>query len=126
MPVLFPFGHGLSYTSFNLGEARISEDSGITVTVPVTNIGKCDGTETVQLYIRNLQDPDGPLKSLRAFQRVEVKAGKTVTAELKLTDKSFEFWDPATNTMRVKPGKYEILVGTSSQDKDLKKLSISI
>ena len=120
---LFPFGYGLSYTSFSLGEPVVS---GLTVNVPVTNTGKFDGTETVQLYIRNLQDPEGPLKSLRAFQRVNVKAGKTVTAELKLTDISFEFWDPETNTMRVKPGKYEILVGTSSQDKDLKKLSISI
>ena len=120
---LFPFGYGLSYTSFSLGEPVVS---GLTVTVPVTNTGKFDGTETVQLYIRNLQDPEGPLKSLRAFQRVNVKAGKTVTAELKLSNNSFEFWDPETNTMRVKPGKYEILVGTSSQDKDLKKLSISI
>ncbi len=120
---LFPFGYGLSYTSFSLGEPVVS---GLTVNVPVTNTGKFDGTETVQLYIRNLQDPEGPLKSLRAFQRVNVKAGKTVTAELKLTNNSFEFWDPETNTMRVKPGKYEILVGTSSQDKDLKKLSISI
>lgn len=120
---LFPFGYGMSYTSFSLGEPVVS---GLTVNVPVTNTGKFDGTETVQLYIRNLQDPEGPLKSLRAFQRVNVKAGKTVTAELKLTNNSFEFWDPETNTMRVKPGKYEILVGTSSQDKDLKKLSISI
>ena len=120
---LFPFGYGLSYTSFSLGEPVVS---GLTVNVPVTNTGKLDGTETVQLYIRNLQDPEGPLKSLRAFQRVNVKAGKTVTAELKLTNNSFEFWDPETNTMRVKPGKYEVLVGTSSQDKDLKKLSISI
>ena len=123
---LFPFGYGLSYTSFNLGEARISENSGITVTVPVTNIGKCDGTETIQLYIRDLQDPDGPLKSLRAFQRVNVKAGATATVELHLTAKSFEFWDPATNTMHVKPGKYEILVGTSSDNKDLRKLNITI
>ena len=123
---LFPFGYGLSYTSFNLGEARISKNSGLSVTVPVTNIGKCDGTETIQLYIRDLQDPDGPLKSLRAFQRVNVKAGATATVELHLTDKSFEFWDPATNTMRVKPGKYEILVGTSSDDKDLRKLNITI
>jgi beta-glucosidase len=89
-------------------------------------VGKHNGTETVQLYIRNLQDPDGPLKSLRAFQRVNVKAGETVTADLKLTDRSFEFWDPETNTMRVKAGKYEILVGTSSQDKDCRKLSITI
>ena len=129
---LFPFGYGLSYTSFSLGEARISESSGlsessgITVTVSVSNTGKLDGTETIQLYIRDLQDPDGPLKSLRAFQRVDVKAGQTVTAELKLTKKSFEFWDTETNTMRVKPGKYEILVGTSSQDQNMKKLNITI
>ena len=120
---LFPFGYGMSYTSFSLGEPVVS---GLTVNVPVTNTGKFDGTETVQLYIRNLQDPEGPLKSLRAFQRVNVKAGKTVTAELTLTNNSFAFWEPETNAMRVKAGKDEILVGTSSQDKDLKKLSISI
>ena len=101
-------------------------DGGGIVTVEVANTGKKDGTEIVQLYIRNLQDPDGPLKSLRAFQRVDVKAGQTVTAKLTLDRKSFEFWDPETNTMRVKPGKYEILIGTSSADKDCKKLSLSL
>ena len=115
---LFPFGYGLSYTEFELGEPAVTGTPGLpgfTLAVPVKNVGPRDGDETVQLYIRNLQDPDGPLKSLRAFQRVSVKAGQTVTAELKLTRKSFEFWDQETNTMRVKPGKYELLVGTSSQ-----------
>ena len=55
-----------------------------------------------------------------------MKAGQTVNAKLTLGRKSFEFWDAETNTMRVKPGKYEILVGTSSADKDLKKLTIDI
>jgi beta-glucosidase len=55
-----------------------------------------------------------------------VKAGQTVTANLNLERKSFEFFDTETNTMRVKPGKYEILYGTSSQDKDLKKLSLEL
>jgi len=55
-----------------------------------------------------------------------VKAGETATVELHLTDKSFEFWDPATNTMRIKKGNYEILVGTSSLDKDNKRLTVSI
>ena len=131
---LFPFGYGLSYTSFNLGEVKITENAVkdnvqcimFNVQCQITNTGKLDGTETIQLYIRDLQDPDGPLKSLRAFQRVDVKAGQTVTAELKLTKKSFEFWDTETNTMRVKPGKYEILVGTSSQDQNMKKLNIAI
>ena len=123
---LFPFGYGLSYTQFEVGEPALITTSvqnpGFNISVPVKNIGQRDGTEILQLYIRNLQDPDGPLKSLRAFQRVEVKAGQTVNAKLTLDRKAFEFWDPETNTMRVKPGKYEILAGTSSQDKDLKKV----
>ncbi len=125
---LFPFGYGLSYTQFEVGEPSVTGtpgNPGFTLAVPVKNIGTHDGVETVQLYIRNLQDPDGPLKSLRAFQRVNVKAGQTVTAELVLDNKSFEFWDPETNTMRVKPGKYEIFVGTSSLDKNLKKQIIT-
>ena len=133
---LFPFGFGLSYTSFKLGEPNLNsqntqniqsiQNNPITLTIPVTNSGKRDGTETVQLYIRNPQDADGPLKSLRAFQRIHVKAGQTANAELQLTDKSFEFWDAASNAMRVKPGKYEILVGTSSKAADLKRTTIDI
>ena len=125
---LFPFGYGLSYTSFEMRNEKLEMRNGGsgTLSVEVANTGKRDGTEIVQLYIRNLQDPDGPLKSLRAFQRVSVKAGQTATVKLTLDNKSFEFWDPETNTMRVKPGKYEILVGNSSSDKDLKKLSLSL
>ena len=92
----------------------------------MTNTGKRDGTEIVQLYIRNLQDADGPLKSLRGFQRVNVKAGQTATAVIDINEKSFEFWDAETNTMRVKSGTYEILVGNSSDDKDMKKITITI
>ena len=124
---LFPFGYGMSYTSFEIRNEKLEmRNDGGSMTVDVVNTGKKDGTEIVQLYIRNLQDPDGPLKSLRAFQRVDVKAGQTVPATLKLERKSFEFWDPETNTMRVKPGRYEILVGTSSADKDLKKMEVKI
>ena len=121
---LFAFGFGLSYTTFEIGEATIQGTERITI--PVTNTGSCDGTEIVQVYIRNLQDAEGPLKSLRGFQRVDVKAGQTATATIDLTPKSFEFWDAETNTMRTKPGKYEILYGNSSQDKDLKKLTITL
>ena len=125
---LFPFGYGLSYTSFEIRNEKLEMSSGGsgTVTVEVANTGKRDGSETVQLYIRNLQDPDGPLKSLRAFQRVNVQAGQTTTVTLSLDRKSFEFWDPETNTMRVKPGRYDILVGNSSADKDLRRLSLSL
>ncbi|MBQ8988550.1 MAG: glycoside hydrolase family 3 C-terminal domain-containing protein, partial [Prevotella sp.] len=130
---LFAFGYGQSYTTFEIGEAQVNsgQDSQLStinyqLNIPVTNTGKKDGTEIVQVYIRDLADKEGPLKSLRAFQRVNVKAGQTVTATLALTSKSFEFWDPETNTMRTKPGTYEVLYGNSSQDKDLKKTTITI
>jgi beta-glucosidase len=122
---LFAFGYGLSYTTFEIGEAAIEGEAGnYKVTIPVSNKGNVGGTEIVQLYIRDLADAEGPSKSLRAFQRVEIKAGQSATATLTLDKKSFEFWDAATNTMRTKPGTYEILYGNSSLDKDLKKLQV--
>ena len=125
---LYAFGFGLSYTTFEMRNEKleIRNDGSGTLTVDVANTGMNDGTETIQVYIRNLQDADGPLKSLRGFQRVDVKAGQTATATIALNQKSFEFWDAETNTMRTKPGKYEILYGNSSQDKDLKKLTVEI
>ena len=124
---LYPFGYGLSYTSFEIGEATsIVDGNSVAITVPVKNTGKRDGTEIVQLYIRNLQDADGPLKALRAFQRVTLKAGEEKAETIRLNRESFEFWDAATNTMRVKPGSYELLYGNSSADKDLKRMTIHI
>ena len=124
---LFPFGYGLSYTTFEVGKAAIeSEGTGFRVAVTVKNTGKRDGTEIVQVYIRNTADKEGPLKTLRAFKRVDVKAGQTVTETLSLSRESFEGWDSETNTMRVKPGKYEVLVGNSSMDKDLQHLTVQI
>ena len=125
---LYPFGYGLSYTKYEVKgqKAEVGADGNGKVTVEVANTGKMDGTEVVQLYIRNLQDPNGPLKSLRAFERVDVKAGQTSTVALSLNRKSFEFWDAETNTMRVKPGKYEILVGTSSVDQGLKRMEVEV
>ena len=125
---LFAFGYGQSYTTFEMKNERLNidwEGKG-TLTIDVTNTGKRDGAEIVQVYIRNLQDPDGPSKSLRAFQRIPVKAGQTVPVTLYLTPKSFEFWDSSTNTMRTKPGSYEVLYGNSSLDKDLKRQTITI
>ena len=131
---LFPFGYGLSYTTFEVGEAKIDNskfkiqdsESFMTLSVPVRNKGKRNGTEVIQVYVRNLDDKDGPLRSLRAFKRVDVKAGQTVNAKLQLTARSFEFFDPQSNTMRTKPGRYELLYGTSSDKRDLKTLTINI
>ena len=125
---LFAFGYGLSYTTFDIenGQLKMDNAGNGTLSVDVKNTGRRDGTEVVQLYIRNLQDQEGPLKSLRGFQRVGVKAGQAQTVTLQLTPKSFEFFDPETNTMRTKAGRYELLYGNSSQDKDLKRLEVVI
>jgi beta-glucosidase len=124
---LYPFGYGLSYTTFELGEAKtMKQGNNFIVEVPIRNTGKHNGAETVQLYIRDLADKEGPLKSLRAFQRIEIPEGAEKTVSFTLTPKSFEFWDENTNTMRTKSGQYEIMYGTSSQDKDLKKLTINL
>jgi beta-glucosidase len=125
---LFPFGYGLSYTTFKVdgGQLNIDKSGKGTLTVDVTNTGQRDGEEVVQLYIRNLQDADGPIKSLRGFQRVSVKAGQTQKVTLELSPKSFEFFDTATNTMRVKPGRYELYYGNSSEESDLKRLETTL
>jgi beta-glucosidase len=126
---LFAFGYGLSYTTFEVGEAATSGtpgNEGFAVSVPVKNTGARQGAEVVQLYIRDLADKEGPLKSLRGFKKVQLNPGQATTATIALDKKSFEFWDAETNTMRTKPGSYEILYGNSSQDKDLKKLTVTI
>ena len=124
---LFAFGYGKSYTQFQIGQASISgQDGNYTLTVPVSNTGRRDGVEVVQVYIRNMADNDGPLKSLRAFSRVAVKAGQTASTQLQLTPQSFEFFDTETNTMRTKAGNYEVLYGNSSQPSDLKRLTVTL
>ena len=132
---LFAFGYGQSYTNFEIGDATVTPTDkttggdaayNIEVSIPVSNTGRRDGTEIVQLYLRNPQDAEGPLKTLRGFQRVDVKAGQTATATIRLTKKSFECFDTETNTMRSKPGTYELFYGNSSQDKDLKRITITI
>ena len=122
---LFHFGYGLSYTTFTTGTPSYDKATG-KITISVTNTGKRDGTETIQAYLRNPADAEGPIKTLRGYTRVELKAGETKTVTIDLPRHAFEWWDAETNTMRVKPGKYEVLVGTSSMDKDLKKLAINM
>lgn len=128
---LFPFGHGLSYTAFEYGKASLSKNNiksseNTSFNLTLKNTGKRDGDEVVQVYIRNLQDPDGPCKSLRAFQRIHIKAGATKQVKINLPSTSFEFFDPQTQTMAIKPGKYEVLYGGSSDDETLKILTVQI
>ena len=112
---LFPFGYGLSYTTFTLGTPVYDAAAG-KIRVSVTNTGKRDGTEVVQAYVRNPADADGPLKTLRGFTRVELKSGETKEAVIDFPKEAFELWNVQTNTMRVVPGEYELQVGTSSAD----------
>jgi beta-glucosidase len=128
---LFPFGYGLSYTTFNMGTAKLSKTSitsneTVQLTIPVSNTGKRNGAEVIQVYVRKVNDSEGPLKTLRGFKRVEIPAGQTQQVTIELTPASFEFYDSVQRKMVVIPGEYEILYGNSSDTKDLKTTWISI
>ena len=109
---LYPFGYGLSYTTFEYGNAQVK---GKKLVVPVTNTGSRDAEEVVQLYVRCLEDAEGPLKSLRGFQRVLVPAGKTVTVEFPLTDETFLSWNDQKQNMVPTKGKWELFYGGNSE-----------
>lgn len=124
---LFAFGYGLSYTTFRFGRAlAVAADGGYRLSVPLTNTGTRPGEEVVQVYIRRVADANGPLKSLRAFRRVALKAGESTTVEIPLSRKSFECFDESTNTMRTLPGDYELMYGNSSRPEDLQTLAVSV
>ena len=120
---LYPFGYGLSYTTFEIDNPEYIYNK---VRVRVKNTGKKEGTEVVQVYMRNLADTEGPLKTLRAYERVNLKAGEDKVVEIDFPRDHFEGWDAETNTMRVVPGKYELMIGSSSADKDLQRITVNI
>ena len=117
---LFPFGHGLGYTSFELGEVRLSakqarRGEGVTATVTVTNTGARDGETVVQLYLR---DPSArrarPMRELRGFRRVFAKAGQATEVRFDVTDETLAYWTPEED-WHVEDGTYELRVGLSSE-----------
>ena len=133
----YAFGYGLSYTtfsvgkpklmySFKLGKATPIDQPLCTVTVPVKNTGKCDGTETVQVYVKRLDDEGAPIKALKGFQKLSLKAGETKTATIALDSEAFEYYDSNIDELSVQKGRYQILVGTSSRDADLQSLDFVI
>lgn len=128
---LFPFGHGLSYTTFTYGEANLSKntigDGGtVTLTIPVSNAGQRDGDEVVQVYLRCMADKEGPHYTLRAFKRVHIPAGETKQVTIPLTYESFEWFDTATNTVHPLKGTYELLYGGSSDKNKLKTIVMNV
>jgi len=128
---LFPFGYGLSYTTFDISKGQLSKkvistDQHVTFKVNLKNTGKYDGTEVVQVYVRKVGDKEGPVKALRAFKSVSLKAGKATTVVFELSPRTFEFFDPETNTMCIMPGDYEIMYGNSSETLPENKLNITL
>lgn len=116
---LFPFGYGLSYTSFRFGKAKVKDNK---LQVKIQNTGNRFGEEVVQVYVRALDDSNGPIKSLRGFKRIGLQAGEKHTVLFDMSNELFERFDEQTNTIRLVPGKYQINYGNSSDVKDLKSL----
>ena len=126
---LYAFGHGLSYTNFeysnlSVEKNNVNEGDELLVSVDIKNIGKLDGDEVLQLYVKDLEsDKWMPVKQLRKFQRVSLKKGETKTINFKLDiSKDFRYYDSMERKYMVEPGDFEIQVGASSQDIRLKKL----
>lgn len=128
---LFTFGYGLSYTSFELSNAKLNEstiraEGSTSVSVDVTNTGDCEGSEVVQMYIRDcFSSVTRPVKELKGFQKVWLKPGETKTLSIPITKKSLAFYDISMNYV-VEPGDFDIMIGTSSRDEDLTKLTLTV
>jgi len=119
-PVAFPFGHGLSYTTFRYDDARTSATSfgdidGVTVTVDVTNTGDRTGSDVVQVYVRDVEaSVQRPGKELRGFAKVRLEPGETRSVDVRLDPRAFAFWDPRRHRWVTEAGVFEILIGSSS------------
>jgi len=128
---LFPFGHGLSFTTFEYSNLQISDEfkieDGLVVSFDIKNAGKQGGKEVAQVYVRDAKSSlVRPEKELKAFAKVALQAGETKTIHLQLDREAFWFYDPLHGGWIVEPGEFEILVGASSQDIRLTGKSILI
>jgi beta-glucosidase len=118
---LFPFGYGLSYTTFEYSNLQVAEtfkvEDGLVVSVKIKNTGKRAGKEIVQVYVRDVRSSlVRPEKELKAFAKVELQPGASQTVNLHLDQEAFWFYDPARGGWVTEPGEFEILVGASSRD----------
>jgi beta-glucosidase len=116
---LFPFGYGLSYTTFTMHDAAVVDATpgAVKVNVSVTNTGSRAGAEVVQLYVHDVKSSVArPLKELKAFQKVFLQPGETKVVTLTLNDRAFQFYDVAAKDWRAEPGRFNFLIGNSSKN----------
>jgi beta-glucosidase len=129
-PVLYPFGHGLSYTQFNYSNLKfnsdkIKKDSEIEIRFEIQNIGKIKGDEVAQVYVHDVNASiKVPINQLKRFQRITLAPGESKTLSFKIPASEFSFYDTKTNDFETEPGRWEIQVGSSSKDIRLKKTFI--
>ena len=122
MPVLFPFGYGLSYTTFDYQNLHVEKDSikeseGLKVTVDVTNKGDRAGKEVVQLYV-SPKDSKAirPVRELRGFEKIELQPGETKTVSFTLDSRAFSYWNTEIHDWYAESGDYEIQIGKSAHE----------
>jgi len=128
---LYPFGYGLSYTTFaykngRLSQNKITSSQSVNLTLELSNTGKMDGDEVIQVYVKYPDNPLEPIKALKAFKRVHVKAGQTQAVDIRLEPKAFQTFNDNTQRMEIVPGNYVISYGGSSAEKALQSLSLTI
>ena len=122
VPVLFPFGFGLSYSQFGYKDIKLKQN-GKTVEVgfKIENLSDIDGKEVSQIYIRALSScVYRPFKELKGFAKTFIKAGQTASVTVKLDERAFEYWSVANDGWRTEEGVYEIIVAASAADVKLK------
>lgn len=128
---LYPFGHGLSYTTFaydhlSVAKRRLQPSDSVKVSIEVSNIGKVEGTEVVQLYIRDLySSPTRPVRELKDFMRISLKPGETREVSFTITPDKLAYYNREMKRV-VEPGVFEIMVGGSSDERQLKKIKIEV
>lgn len=122
IPTLFPFGYGMSYTTFDYQNPKVSSQTfrdvdGLTVSVDVTNTGKMAGKEVVQVYVQDHKSRlSRPPKELKGFAKVELQPGETKTVTVSLNFRAFAYYHPAYRQWITEDGEFDILIGTSSAD----------